>query len=148
MTCASICPNHIWSDDITRLQSELLDPPVDAGANEGLVQIDLRFGQRRLCACLLRRQQRAQPRHRRLFGSGRSVEGALTARNGHTELFDVALRNDSGVALLQFAFGVEFVLRLLQRAFCLLKLAFRLHDIGLRRQHGGIDFGDLAFSRQ
>ena len=135
-------------DDVTRPQSELLDPPVDTGANKGLVQIDLRFGQCRLCACLLCRQQNAQSRHRGLFGSGRSVEGALAARNGHTELFDVALRNDSGVAPLQFAFGVEFVLRLLQRAFCLLKLAFRLHDIGLRRHHGGIDFGDLTFGRQ
>jgi hypothetical protein len=83
-----------------------------------------------------------------LFGSGRGVKGALATRNGHTELLDVALRHDSRVALLQFAFGVEFVLRLLQRALCLLKLAFRLHDIGLRRHHGGIDFGDLAFGRQ
>ena len=136
-------PYH-WIDDITRPQSELLDPSVDTGANKGLVQIDLRFGQCRLCACLFRRQQSAQSRHRGLFGRGRGVEGALATRNGYTELFDVALRHDSGVALLQFAFCVEFVLRLLQRALCFLKLAFRLHDIGLRGLHGGIDFGDLA----
>src|SRR6476646_9468016 len=84
----------------------------------------------------------------RTVWSGRGVEGALATRNGHLQLFDVALRNNAGIALLQFAFGVEFVLRLLQRAFCLLKLTFRLLDIGLRRQHGGIDFGDLAFGCQ
>src|SRR5881628_453109 len=74
------------------------------------------------------------------FSAGRSA----LSRVVHFELFDVALRNNAGVALLQFAFGVEFVGCLLQRAFGLLKLAFRLHDVGLRRQHGGIDFGDLA----
>ena len=83
-----------------------------------------------------------------MFGSGRGVEGALPTRDGHLQLFDVALRNNAGIAPLQFALGVEFVRCLLQRAFCLLKLAFRLHDIGLRRHHGGIDFGDLALGRQ
>ena len=72
----------------------------------------------------------------------------MSARGGNFELFDVALRHDAGVALLQFALGVEFVGRLLQRAFGLLKLAFRLQDIGLRSQHGRIDFGDLTLCCQ
>ena len=65
----------------------------------GLVQIDLRFGERRLRAGLLRRKQRADAYHRGLLGSGCGIEGALAAGDSDLELFDVALRHDAGVTL-------------------------------------------------
>ena len=72
---------------------------------------------------------------------------ALAAGDGHFEFLDVALRHDAGITLLQLALGIEFVGRLLQRALGFLKLAFRLQNIGLRRQLGGVDLGDLAPGR-
>ena len=69
-------------------------------------------------------------------------------RRQHLEFFDVTLRNDAGIALLEVPLGVELVGCLLIVAFCLLNLPFRLKNIRLRRQHGGIDFGDLAFGGQ
>ena len=80
----------------------------------------------------------------------RSVHGidrTLAAGDSHLELFDVALRHDAGVALLQLALDVQFVLRLFQPALCFLELAFRLQNIGLRRQHRSVDFSDLALGR-
>ena len=103
-------------DDIAWPQEELLDAPIDAGANVGLVQIHLRFGERRLRACFLRRQQRTHPYHRGLLRSGHGIQSALTARDSHLELFNIALRHNARVALLQLALDVELVRSLLQRA--------------------------------
>ncbi len=64
-----------------------------------------------------------------------------------SSFLDVALRHDTGIALLQLALHIQFVGRLLQRALGFLKLAFRLQDIGLRRQLGGVDLRDLAPGR-
>ena len=82
-----------------------------------------------------------------MFRSGRGVDGPLTTSYGHLEFFNVALWHNARIALLQFAFGVDFIRSLLQGAFCFLELAFRLKNIGLRRQHGGIDFGDFPVGR-
>ena len=68
----------------------------------------------------------------------------MTAREQHLELFDVTLRDDAGIASLQFALGVQFIRGLLIVALGLLDLSFRLENIRLRGQHGGIDLGNLA----
>ena len=54
------------------------------------------------------------------------------------------MRHDAGIALLQLALHIQFVGRLLQRALGFLKLAFRLQNIGLRSQLGGVDLRNLA----
>jgi len=92
----------------------LLDTAIHAGANVGLVEIDLSFGERCFCAGPLCREERADARRRGLFGRGRGVEAALATRDGHFKLFDIPLRHDAWIAPLQFALDVQFVVSLLQ----------------------------------
>ena len=125
-------------------KQELLDASVDAGPNEGLVQIDLRFGLSCLCAGLLGREEGGDADRRGLLCSIGGIERALPTRKQHLELLDVPLRDDAGIALLQLALDVELIGGLLIVALGLLDLPFRLENVRLRRQHGGIDFGDLA----
>ena len=73
-------------------------------------------------------------RHRRSPGGRRRPLRAFRCR--------VAARCRGCASAIRSWYRVR--LRLLQRALGFLKLAFRLQDIGLRRQHGGVDFGDLA----
>ena len=68
----------------------------------------------------------------------------MTARLQHLKLFDVTLRDDAGIALLQVSLGVQLIRSLLKIALGLLDLPFRLENVRLRDQHRGIDFGNLA----
>ena len=138
---------HHRIDDISRTQRKLLDAAIDPRTNGGLVQIDLRFSLRGLCACLLRRKKRGHADGRGLFRRRCRIQPALAAREQHLELFDITLRDDAGVAFLQLALHVQFVRRLLIVALGLRDLSLRLENIGLCGQHGGIDFGNLAPSR-
>ena len=140
-------PSDHWIDDITRPQSELLDPPVDTGANKGLVQIDLRFGQRRLCACLLGRQQGGHADHRGLLGSVRGIERALPTRERPPASFSISRCGTMpGLRFCSSRLTSSSSLACCSVALGFLNLAFRLQNVGLRRQHRGIDFGDLALA--
>jgi hypothetical protein len=57
------------------------------------------------------------------------------------------LWHDPGIATLQLALHVQFVLGLLMRTLRFLDLGFRLRDVGFRRYQRGIDLGDLALGR-
>jgi hypothetical protein len=81
------------------------------------------------------------------FAAVAASRGALTAGDSYLELFDVTLRHNAGVTSLQVTLDVEFVLGLFECAIRILKLAFRLEDVGLRREHGSVDLGDLALGR-
>jgi len=56
----------------------------------------------------------------------------LTAREQHLELFDVALRDDAGIAFLEFALGVELIRSLLIGALCFRDLPVGFQDVRLR----------------
>jgi hypothetical protein len=134
-------------DDISDAQRELLHAPINSRTNVGPVQIHLRFGHRRLRACPLRGKKSAHAAHRGLFRSRCGIKGALTAREQHLELFDVTLRDNAGIAFLEFALGVQLIRSPLVGSLCFLDLSIRLENIRLRRQQGGIDFGNLAPGR-
>ena len=166
MTCASICPNPATSarrpapsgirtpaDRIIGLTTSpgrsknCSTRPSTPARTKVLSRSTCASRQRRLGTCLLGREKRAHAHRGGLFCGRCGIDGALTAGDGHLEFLDVALRHDAGIALLQLALHIQFVGRLLQRALGFLKLAFRLQDIGLRRQLGGVDLGDLAPGR-
>ena len=72
---------------------------------------------------------------------------ALPPVDENLQLFDVPLRNDTGVAPLQLGLHIHLILSLLKRTLRLLDLAFRFHHIRLCSDQRRIDFGDLAPGR-
>ena len=124
--CASICPKpgvqnaltsirrdqqsrrtHHRIDHIAVPQCKLFHAAIDAGADDGFLQLYFRLRQRRFGTGLLRRQQGGDTLLGLLFCGRHGGNGALATLESDLELFDVAKGNVTRIAALQFSLGLR-----------------------------------------
>jgi hypothetical protein len=70
------------------------------------------------------------------------IDAALTGFHQIFQSLDLASCHDVSAAAIEFLLGFQLIDGLLQRASCLIDLAFRRRDFGLALDYLGLDLGD------